>query len=392
MFLYNLEDIARKLQIDYQGVSKRIEHNGIKGSLREDILKSYIRALLPTKYSVTSGVIMDCAQSQSKQQDCIIYDSFSCPNFFKTETNTVLPIESVYATIEIKSSLDYATLEQSVYNIQSVRRLKKFGNGLSAKNIFSSEYPLGFVFSYTSSLSLEKLQLKLTELNKKITPSEQLSIVCILDKGLIFNVRKNNIMEFEIIPSEGTILGRSESGIEKSLYAFYLFFLEYINSVIIQVPSLVQYAINMNALQLPLNIPTSIIPDDAIIKEGPFTTSYGDTKQALSINQKYPHLYDGEMSLNDFKEYFLSKDFFKIISIGTKMSNAPLGSINIYGLTIAPQEYMKLLSSVETYSSNTDSTVYFDSFITKCYEAYLSSTKKAWSSLYMVKAMLFTVL
>ena len=377
MFLYNLEDIARKLQIDYQGVSKRIEHNGIKGSLREDILKSYIRALLPTKYSVTSGVIMDCAQSQSKQQDCIIYDSFSCPNFFKTETNTVLPIECVYATIEIKSSLDYATLEQSVYNIQSVRRLKKFGNGLSAKNIFSSEYPLGFVFSYTSSLSLEKLQLKLTELNKKITPSEQLSIVCILDKGLIFNVRKNNIMEFEIIPSEGTILGRSESGIEKSLYAFYLFFLEYINSVIIQVPSLVQYAINMNALQLPLNIPTSIIPDDAIIKEGPFTTSYGDTKQALSINQKYPHLYDGEMSLNDFKEYFLSKDFFKIISIGTKMSNAPLGSINIYGLTIAPQEYMKLLSSVETYSSNTDSTVYFDSFITKCYEAYLSSTKKA---------------
>ena len=105
MFIYNLEAIAEKLNIDYNKVTSKIEHNGIKGTAREDILKKYLGDLFPKRYSICSGTIIDSNQTQSKQQDFIIYDSFNCPSFYETETNKILPIESIYATIEIKSTL-----------------------------------------------------------------------------------------------------------------------------------------------------------------------------------------------------------------------------------------------------------------------------------------------
>lgn len=85
MFIYNLEDIAKKLKIDFEGITKQIEHNGVKVSARQDLLKDYLRKLLPDKYSISSGVIIDNNQNQSKQQDFIIHDTFNCPSFFKTD-------------------------------------------------------------------------------------------------------------------------------------------------------------------------------------------------------------------------------------------------------------------------------------------------------------------
>ncbi len=43
MFIYNLEDIAKKLKIDFDGITKQIVHNGVKGSAREDLLKDYLK-------------------------------------------------------------------------------------------------------------------------------------------------------------------------------------------------------------------------------------------------------------------------------------------------------------------------------------------------------------
>ena len=43
MFIYNLEDVAKKLKIDFEGITKQIEHNGVKGSAREDLLKDYLK-------------------------------------------------------------------------------------------------------------------------------------------------------------------------------------------------------------------------------------------------------------------------------------------------------------------------------------------------------------
>lgn len=370
MFIYNLEDVAKKLKIDFDGITKQIEHNGVKGSAREDLLKDYLKKLLPEKYSITSGIIIDNNQNQSKQQDFIIHDAFNCPSFFKTESNSILPIESVYATIEIKSTLDYSTLEQSVKNVESVRKLNKLPNRNIISNIYNDVYPLGFVFAYSSKYSLEQIQKKLFELNKDIDGRYQTSIICILDKGLIFNVNKENVTEFTIIPSNDTILGRSDSNIENTLYSFYLFLLEYLDNIHIQIPSLIEYAKKKNAFNVSLSIPSELIPDDAVFKQGAIETEYKDIREMLSLNEKYPNLFNGKMTYEEMFKY-LKEDFIPMTKLQAKIAKVEQhNSITIYDYIFGPEKFSEFEQYALNYDENEKAKENFDKIVNEIYLRY----------------------
>ena len=59
MLLYNIESMAKKMAIEYQEVTSHIEHMGVRGASRENVLREYIKQLLPQKYAVGNGVITD---------------------------------------------------------------------------------------------------------------------------------------------------------------------------------------------------------------------------------------------------------------------------------------------------------------------------------------------
>lgn len=370
MFIYNLEDVAKKLKIDFEGITKQIKHNGVKGSSREDLLKDYLKKLLPEKYSISSGIIIDNNQKQSKQQDFIIHDAFNCPSFFKTESNSILPIESVYATIEVKSTLDYSTLEQSVKNVESVRNLIKLPNRNIIRNQYDNVYPLGFVFAYTSTCSLEQIQKKLFELNKNINGRHQISIICILDKGLIFNVQKNNVTEVTLIPSSNTLLGRSDSGLESTLYSFYLFLLEYLDNVHIQIPSLIEYARKNNSFKVSINIPNELIPDDAVYKEGTIELKYGDARKMLNLNNKYPNLFNGKMTYEELFNY-LKDDFIPLCKLQAAMAKVRFhNKVTIYGYEFTTEEFTKFEEYSKNYYHNFESKEKFDNIVNIIYAQY----------------------
>ena len=96
MFIYNLQEMAKSLQNEYQTISSKIEHNGLKGTMREDKLKEYIKKLFPSKYAIGNGIIVDSNETQSKQQYFIIYDNF-------TNGNNKFPV--YYAHNSLKISL-----------------------------------------------------------------------------------------------------------------------------------------------------------------------------------------------------------------------------------------------------------------------------------------------
>lgn len=363
MFIYNLEAVAQKLKIDFDGITKQIEHNGVKGSAREDLLKDYLRKLLPEKYSISSGIIIDNEQKQSKQQDFIIHDAFNCPSFFETESNIILPIESVYATIEIKSSLDYSTLEQSVKNVESVRKLKKLPNKNIVRNQYDSFYPLGFVFAYSSNYTLEQIQKKLFELNQNISGKNRISIICILDKGLIFNVKKNNVAEVTLIPNDDTLLARSDGNIENSLYSFYLFLLEYLDSVNIQIPSLIEYARKNNAFKVSISIPNELIPDDAILKEELIELKYGDARKMLNLNKKYPNLFNGKMTYEEMFMY-LKEDFIPLVKLQAEIAKVKYNNkVTIYGYEFLPEDFAKFENYANNYEIDKVSKENFDKIV-----------------------------
>lgn len=374
MFIYNLEDIAKKLKIDFDGVTKQIEHNGVKGSAREDLLKEYLRNLLPNKYSISSGIIIDYNQTQSKQQDFIIHDALNCPSFFKTNSNTILPIESVYATIEIKSTLNYDTLKQCVENIESVRKLNKLQNKNIISNEYNEQYPLGFVFAYSSEYSLEQIQKRLYELNKTVDGRHQISIICVLDKGLIFNVYKDNLTNITIIPTNDTVLGRSDSKIENSLYSFYLLLLQYLDNVYIQVPDLIEYAKKNNSFKVSLSIPNELIPDDAVYQEGDMKMEYSDIRKMLGLNNKYPNLFNGKMAHEEMHKYLI-EDFIQMTNIHAKFANVKEHtSINVYGYEFTPESFEQFKKYASEYSLNEESKKSFDDIVDQIYKLYLDAT------------------
>lgn len=47
MLLYNIESMARKMKIDCDDLTSHIEHMGVRGTSREEILRKDIKQLLP---------------------------------------------------------------------------------------------------------------------------------------------------------------------------------------------------------------------------------------------------------------------------------------------------------------------------------------------------------
>lgn len=99
------ESISKKMTLDFSEVTSRINHNGEKGTARENVLQNYLRNYIPDKYTFSKGTIIDCNDNQSRQVDIIIHDKYTTPCLIDMDSTKVIPVESVYAVIEVKSTL-----------------------------------------------------------------------------------------------------------------------------------------------------------------------------------------------------------------------------------------------------------------------------------------------
>lgn len=93
------------------------------GGYLERLVREFLENHLPGKCGVTSGYVVNSHAEVSRQQDVIIYDKLEGANYSGTNEYSVLPIESVYATIEIKATLSKKTLDDALVNSASVKNL-----------------------------------------------------------------------------------------------------------------------------------------------------------------------------------------------------------------------------------------------------------------------------
>jgi len=132
---------------------QNIDHNGIKGGLREIFLQNLIRPYLNPSLDICSGKIIDSYNKQSKQIDCIIYDPTIIPPAFLNQLVGIIPYESVLATIEVKTTINNTEIVKCIKNAISVKKLTANWsseiNGPSGKRLT----PYCTVFGYHSDLS-----------------------------------------------------------------------------------------------------------------------------------------------------------------------------------------------------------------------------------------------
>lgn len=114
---------------------------GIVGDSTEDGWKKMLSELLPRRYGVNSGKVVDSQGHQSEQIDIIIYDTFYSPLMFRIGDDIFVPAESVYAVLEVKQTLNKEHLDAAAQKAESVRRLHRtsveipnqFGTKISKK-------------------------------------------------------------------------------------------------------------------------------------------------------------------------------------------------------------------------------------------------------------------
>ncbi len=102
-----------------------IGHNVIKGVLRECIISDILSEILPSQFRVGSGIIVNADGDHSRQTDIIIYDSQILPPFVQKSTPALYPIESVIATIEVKTRLYKTYLEKANRDACKVHQMFK---------------------------------------------------------------------------------------------------------------------------------------------------------------------------------------------------------------------------------------------------------------------------
>lgn len=110
----------------------KISHNPSDGRFREDLIKT-ILDIIPQKYSVRNGFVVDSNGNVSKEMDLIIFDDIYVPRFFM-ESYSVIPIESVVAVVQVKTTLDINKLINAIDNLNSIDNLipEKGGRIISA--------------------------------------------------------------------------------------------------------------------------------------------------------------------------------------------------------------------------------------------------------------------
>ena len=315
MLLYNIESMAKKMSIDYQEVTNHIEHMGLRGSSRENILREYIKQLLPQKFAVGNGIITDVNGTQSKQQDFFVYDAFNSPIFLHMESSCIIPVESVYATVEVKSTLTKETLKQSIENIRSVKQLEITVLKNSPFIPAQFNFILGTVFSYTSDSAIETVVQNVDEICRDIPKEKQPSVICILDKGLIVNVLKDGMREIATMPSDSTTWGVIKNTKEINFYLFYLVLQQHLNTAINFPPNLLKYAEATHAIDnIQIMIPKNMIPDDMFIEAGKTKFSGEDMKFLAENQQILFKLLTNQMTENEFQKTGKTIEEIKCIS------------------------------------------------------------------------------
>ena len=196
-----------------------IPHNLTKGESRERaVINTYLKNYLPPKYGLTSGIVIDSFGNFSKQQDIIIYDRENTMPLFSDgkddEVQTRVPIENVFAIIEVKSILDSSAISDAFDKFESVCSLVPVPQKLNPVISISTGFPapVGFCFAFNSDWSIERIAKEIQSIRKQKNNSKHISAFCVLGKGVVQYGTISNIVEIDVDPSSS---GTSEVFMEE---------------------------------------------------------------------------------------------------------------------------------------------------------------------------------
>jgi hypothetical protein len=186
---------------------KSLQHELTKGTLKELFVAGVLQRFLPVQLGIGSGIIINDKNQQSRQTDIVIYDKRVMPPFIMVPGIGVYPVESVVATIEIKTKLGRTQLMQAERAAQIL------------KDVFACRYsgydPLCAVFGFEGGVRGLDEQATGQELLKNSV--HHLRLICIAGR-------------YSWAPTPRWKIGRDTSGVHDEAKRFLALFLDNIRT------------------------------------------------------------------------------------------------------------------------------------------------------------------
>lgn len=230
------DEVAKKMRSDLEMARIAVTQPGLRGASFEEILRTFLVKYLPQSLDISSGVLVDTSGRISRQIDVIISDKANTPIFYESGDMRVIPVECVYAVIEVKAFVDLDELKTIFQNMLSIRNLKKTAYFKRSSPILEYEklygqewdiWPINYyVFAY-DSIELMTLAQHINEKHKaeRFPEFSRIDTVCVLDKGVICNQSADG--KIDPLPQPGSTLHVCNTS--RSLLLFYTLISVYLN-------------------------------------------------------------------------------------------------------------------------------------------------------------------
>jgi len=184
--------------------SDETKHNNLfhaaeYGAYRERLISGYLNLILPKKFGVGTGFIVNCDNQVSTQCDVIIYDKSKTPLLDAPNNARFFPVETVSCVIEVKSTLTLKNLNTALEKIFSIKKLKKvlYDTDSGTTDLGNEYIPENEVHQFGGVIICDKLDFNIQEqLENIFLPTTDKSfannIILSLNDGIIMHYYEGN--------------------------------------------------------------------------------------------------------------------------------------------------------------------------------------------------------
>jgi hypothetical protein len=167
-----------------------VPHNGVRGQVREILIRELFRSLLPADVSVGHGHIVSAVEDKvSAEQDVVSYDRRLVPPVLYEGSLGMFPLECTLAAIEVTSQLTLGELRDADAKAAILFEFK-YQSGVSAVRLPPGGVPVDRVFSAVFALDTDLSESGKTEMERyESLPSrhaEALRAICVVGRGYWF--------------------------------------------------------------------------------------------------------------------------------------------------------------------------------------------------------------
>ncbi len=175
-------------------------HNYDSGLDVEDILRTELQKLLPKRYSVTNGTVVDRLGKTCGDCDCVVFNDVWFPIVkgpaASGSRRVFLPIEGAYAIGEIKQTLSESTLDDAMRKLVIAHRLERSRtfskrlvenreSGVCSHGLSNPLYSFIVATRLSDGVTFESLINRFYDICKSLKRLEVVRGLCVLGHGTV---------------------------------------------------------------------------------------------------------------------------------------------------------------------------------------------------------------